>query len=72
MANCDLLFVQCFTNQSGIKAKTGLIRCEFLEYLVRLANFKYLQTGAAATFLDATKIVIDKYLKANITPLPWQ
>ena len=72
MANCDLLFVSCNSNSSGIKAKTGLIRCEFLEYLVRLANFKYLQTGQVTTFLDAAKIVIEKYMKVNVQPLPWQ
>jgi len=42
MANCDLLFSYFEKSQRpGIKQKTGLIRTEFLEYLVRLADFKY-------------------------------
>lgn len=46
LANCDLLFVS--TNQTqkgGIKNKSGLIRHEFLEYLVRLTKFKLIETG---------------------------
>ena len=70
LANCDLLFVSSSVQQrGGIKQKTGLIRCEFIEYIVRLANFKYLQTGAVDNILDAVKIVIDNYVKVNV-PLP--
>ena len=67
MSNCDLLFVSSSTTgKGGIKHKTGLIRCEFLEYLIRLANFKYLQTRQVETFFEAIKIVIDNYIKDNI------
>ena len=73
MANCDLLFVSTNTQQKGgIKQKTGLIRCEFLEYLTRVSNFKYVQTGVVKTINEALKIVIEDYLKPNFHPLPWQ
>ena len=73
LANCDLLFVSSSVKQrGGIKQKTGLIRCEFLEYIVRLANFKYLQTGSVDNIVDAVKIVVDNYIKANVTPPEWQ
>ena len=72
-SNCDLLFVSCnTTNKGGIKQKTGLLRCEFLEYIVRLANFKFIQTGTTATFLQAVKKVFDEFIKPNIVLLPWQ
>lgn len=73
MAKCDLLFVSSNVQQKGgIKQKTGLIRCEFLEYIVRLANFKYVQTGQSENMLIAVQKVIDTFIKKNITPMPWQ
>ena len=73
MANCDLIFVMANTaTKGGIKAKTGLIRCEFLEYLIRLANFKHRDTKQVDTFIDAIQIVINDYIKPNVEPLPWQ
>ena len=72
MANCDLLFVSSNTNnKGGIKQKTGLIRCEFLEYLARLANFKYVQTHTVSTFHEAVKLVFEDYIKPNFHPPPW-
>ena len=71
-ATCDLLFVSSNTNsREGVKSKSGLIRCEFLEYLVRLANFKYIQTQQAPTFCDAVRILIEDFVKPNIALLPW-
>ena len=73
MANCDLLFVSANDNKKGgIKQKTGLIRCEFLEYLVRLAQFKYVTSKVVETFHEATKKVIEEYMKPNYKPMPWQ
>ena len=73
MSNCDLIFVMANTgNKGGIKAKTGLIRCEFLEYLVRLANFKHRDTKQVESYTEAIKIVMNDYLKPNYSPLPWQ
>ena len=43
-----------------------------MEYIVRLANFKYLQTGSVDNIVDAVKIVIDNYIKVNVTPTEWQ
>lgn len=66
-SNCDLLFVSCNTTSKGsIKQKTGLLRCEFLEYIVRLANFKYVQTQQTPSYFEAVKKVIDEYVKPNI------
>ena len=73
MAKCDLLFVSVNQNtRGGIKNKNGLIRCEWLEYIVRLAKFKYVDTQIVPTCLEALKIVIEKYMKPNFIPLPWQ
>mmetsp|Transcript_32654 Transcript_32654/g.40454 ORF Transcript_32654/g.40454 Transcript_32654/m.40454 type:complete len:157 (+) Transcript_32654:166-636(+) len=72
MANCDLLFVSAHDNKKGgIKQKTGLIRCEFLEYLVRLAAFKYVQTNTLKTYHESIKKVIEEYMKPNFRPMPW-
>ena len=72
MANCDLLFVSANDNKKGgIKQKTGLIRCEFLEYLVRLAQFKYVTSKVVETFHEATKKVIEESMKPNYKPMPW-
>ena len=60
LANCDLLFVSTNTQQKGgIKNKAGLIRHEFLEYLVRLTKFKYIETGMHSKYADALAIVIE-------------
>ena len=72
-SNCDLLFVSCnTTNKGGIKQKTGLLRCEFLEYIVRLANFKYIQTNQVPTFYEAVKKVFEEFVRPNLNLLPWQ
>ena len=72
MANCDLLFSYFEKSQRpGIKQKTGLIRTEFLEYLVRLADFKYVQTKYCKTYYEAVKKVLDEFLKPNYKPMPW-
>ena len=41
MSGCDVLNSSTFRQKEGIKAKTGLMRFELLEYIVRVANFKY-------------------------------
>lgn len=77
-AACDLLFVS--SNQAmrpGIKNKTGLIRGEFLEFVVRLAKFKYLDPphgsgGPAKSFRDAVDQVLNKFIKKNYNPQSWQ
>ena len=72
MANCDLLFVSANDQKKGgIKQKTGLIRTEFIEYLVRLAAFKYVNTGVCKTYYEALKKVIEEYIKPNFKPMPW-
>ena len=71
-SNCDLLFVSSTSaGTRGIKQKTGLVRCEFLEYIVRLANFKYVQSGKVQKYHEAVKIVMDDFVKPNLHLLPW-
>ena len=73
MANCDLLFVSSNDQKKGgIKQKTGLIRCEFMEYIVRLAAFKYVATGALKTYHEAVQLVLDSFIKPNFKPSSWQ
>lgn len=73
MANCDLLFVMANDNKKGnIKQKMGLIRSEFIEYLVRLSAFKFINSGICSTFYESVKKVIEDYMKPNFHPMPWQ
>ena len=73
MSNCDLLFVSSHDQKKGgIKQKMGLIRCEFMEYIVRLAAFKYIASGTVKTYLEAVQLVLDRYIKPNFKPMSWQ
>eukprot|EP00351_Strombidinopsis_sp_SopsisLIS2011_P000241 CAMPEP_0116885694 /NCGR_PEP_ID=MMETSP0463-20121206/19214_1 /TAXON_ID=181622 /ORGANISM="Strombidinopsis sp, Strain SopsisLIS2011" /LENGTH=116 /DNA_ID=CAMNT_0004544711 /DNA_START=480 /DNA_END=830 /DNA_ORIENTATION=+ len=74
LANIDLLYVSTYAKTKGnIKNKNGLIRCEFLEILVRIAKFKFLETGKCSSFKDATTKLIEEYVKPNNNTLfPWQ
>jgi len=72
MSNCDLLFVSSHDNKKGgIKGKTGLIRCEFIEYIVRLSAFKYVNTGVFKTYYESLQKVLNEYMKPNYKPMPW-
>ena len=37
-----------------------------------MAKFKYVDTNLVPSVLEALKLVIDKYMKPNFKPLPWQ
>ena len=73
MSNCDLLFVASTTAKfPTIKQKTGIIRCELLEYIVRLANFKYVQNKTVDSFYEAVRITLCDYVRPNYMPQSWQ
>ena len=66
LSNIDLLYHSTNHNQIGsIKNKSGLIRTEFFEILVRIAKFKFLETKQVETFGDALSHLIDRYIKPN-------
>jgi hypothetical protein len=66
IANIDLLFVSTVVLQRGqIKNKAGLIRCEFLEFLVRMAKFKFLESGICTNFNDSWKMLYQNHIKPN-------
>jgi hypothetical protein len=45
-AHNDLLFIATNAVTKGnIRNKTGLIRAEFFEFLIRVCEFKYIKTG---------------------------
>jgi hypothetical protein len=74
IANIDLLFVSTVVLQRGqIKNKAGLIRCEFLEFLVRVAKFKFLESGVCSTFTESWKMLYNTHIKPNSNMIPeWQ
>jgi len=60
LANIDLLFVSANNGRLGnIKNKAGLIRSEFFEFLVRIAKFKYTETGMFTTIHEALTYMMD-------------
>ena len=48
------------------------MRFEFLEGLVRIANAKYKETGAAATVTESFKMLLDECISENFEFQPWQ
>ena len=42
-----------------------------MEYIVRLAAFKYIASGTVKTYLEAIQIVLDRYIKLNFKPMSW-
>jgi len=66
IANIDLLFVSTVVLQRGqLKNKAGLIRCEFLEFLVRVAKFKFLESGMCTNFTESWKMLYNNHIKPN-------
>lgn len=49
----------------------GLIRYEFLEIVVRIANGKYRETGATKSYADATALFISNNLQKYDLSQPW-
>ena len=49
-----------------------LNRFEFLEIIVRLANIKFCETKKIKSISEATKVLIEDFIKTNYTPEPWQ
>lgn len=60
LAQLDLLLVQTnySTNDFVNSAEKDLHRYEFLEFIVRLANFRYKETGFVSTTVDGIKKVL--------------
>ena len=52
--------------------KSGLMRFEFLEFLVRIANLKLIETKICTTYKDALHHLIENNLKKHYTTQPWQ
>jgi len=72
-AHNDLLFISANAQQKGnIKNKSGLIRCEFLEFLVRVCDFKYIQTGIHKTFAESIKYLVNDKIKPHFELQGWQ
>ncbi len=66
---------------SGVKIKdnpnfstqgNALVRFEFFESLVRIAQQKYKEQGAAATFRDALQMLLSENVMKYGAPEPWQ
>ena len=52
-------------------SSANLNRFEFLEILVRLANVKFVESKKMKRIDEATRILIEDYIKPNYTPDPW-
>lgn len=74
IANIDLLFVSTVVLQRGqIKNKAGFIRCEFFEFLVRVAKFKFLESGICTSFTESWKMLYNNHIKPNLDKFQeWQ
>ena len=48
------------------------MRCEFLEFILRLAKFKLVETKICTTYKEALHIIITDHLKKYYSPQPWQ
>ena len=76
-AYCDVNFVNATSNPKfqQMKGKVGLIRCDFLELLIRIAQYKYLNTGICQNTTESFKKLMELCIKPNIKPehvLFWQ
>ena len=73
-ANIDLLYFSTYEKKQlgKVKNKTGLLRFEFLEFLFRVAKFKLVETKICSTYAEALQNIIEKNLKPNYRPQPWQ
>jgi hypothetical protein len=72
LANIDLLGVSANNQKIGtIKNKSGLIRSEFFEFLVRLAKFKYFETDMFPTIHESLTYVIEEFIKPNYVLTEW-
>jgi len=56
--------------QGGPSNGNNLMRYEFLEVLVRIANVKYREPGLAESFNDALVMLLQSML-ANASSKPW-
>ena len=50
----------------------NMMRFEFLEGLVRIANCKYKETGVATTVTESFQLLIDECISENYEFDPWQ
>ena len=58
-SNLDVIFKGCNHKVLKGEKKTGLIRAEFIESVVRIAKHKYFDTDIAVNMKDACKILVD-------------
>jgi hypothetical protein len=56
----------------SIKNKSGFVRSEFIEVLVRISKFKFLETGICPSYHEAFNHLIENFIKPNFNLLPWQ
>jgi hypothetical protein len=75
METVDLVYIASKQTTIGsIPNKKGLVRCEFLEFLSRLAKAKFLDTGKVKTWTEAFEKLFEEFIKPNVLPKlePWQ
>lgn len=75
MATVDRIFIAVTKNMDkalhGILPEKDMSRFQFYESLVRIAFFKYKQTGLTSTTLDGVKTLIEKVLKPKYDNWVW-
>jgi hypothetical protein len=57
----------------SISLKKGLVRCEFIEFLVRCCRSKYLDTGICDNYTDSFRKLFDEHIAFYLKECrPWQ
>ena len=51
--------------KGNIKNKSGLIRCEFIEFLLRVCDEKYLKNSQFKTYAEAFSYLLNEKIKPN-------
>ena len=71
--NLEVIAQSCLHQRNAAKdeKKTGLIRPEFLELIVRLAKLKFYDTNVADTMVDACKMLVDNHFKKHFKEAQW-
>lgn len=72
--NLEVITQSCLHQRSATKdeRKSGLIRPEFLELVVRLAKLKFFDTRVADNMADACKMLVENHFRRHFREPQWQ
>ena len=73
--NIEVLVQSCNhkSNAKGEKEnKSGIIRAEFIELVIRLAKLKFFDTKETDNMVEACKMIVENHFKRNFREPLWQ